>query len=103
MTTGECTTDQATDGAGLPVGAPRVGGRSWPAAMMPRIIVIQGSLDLDPDDADKFEAIVLPLQRASATEPGCISYHFSRDLEVPGRFRVAECWESDDALKVHFT
>jgi quinol monooxygenase YgiN len=67
------------------------------------MIVIQGHLDFDPDDADAFEALVLPLQKHSATEPGCVSYHFSRDLEVPGRFRVAECWEDDDALKVHFT
>ena len=67
------------------------------------MIVIQGYLDIDPQDADAFVALVLPLQRASLAEPGCISYQFSRDLEVDGRFRVAECWESDDALKVHFT
>jgi len=67
------------------------------------MIVINGQLDFQPEDADKFVDIVLPLQRASLQEPGCIAYHFSRDLEVPGRFRVAECWESDDHLKVHFT
>jgi quinol monooxygenase YgiN len=66
------------------------------------MIVIQGFLDFHPDDADKFEALVLPLQKASATEPGCVSYHFSRDLEVPGRFRVAECWENDSDLGPHF-
>jgi quinol monooxygenase YgiN len=70
---------------------------------MRRMIVINGHLDLDPEDADKFVEIVVPLQRASLQEPGCIGYHFSRDLEVPGRFRVAECWESDEHLKVHFT
>ena len=67
------------------------------------MILIQGYLDIDPQDADAFAALVMPLQRASLLEPGCLSYHFTRDLEVDGRFRVAECWESDDALKVHFT
>ena len=52
--------------------------------------------------ADAFEALVLPLQKASATEPGCVSYFFARDLEVPGRFRVAECWENDSDLGPHF-
>jgi quinol monooxygenase YgiN len=67
------------------------------------MIVIQGYLDFHPDDADKFVEVILPLQKASAVEPGCISYHFSRDIEVPGRFRVAECWESENDLQVHFT
>jgi quinol monooxygenase YgiN len=66
------------------------------------MIVIQGYLDFHPDDADAFAALVMPLQRASATEPGCVSYHFARDLEVPGRFRVAECWEHDEDLVPHF-
>jgi quinol monooxygenase YgiN len=66
------------------------------------MIVIQGYLDFHPDDADGFEALVLPLQAASANEPGCVSYHFSRDLAVPGRFRVAECWENDSDLGPHF-
>jgi len=69
---------------------------------MHAMLVITGYLDIDPADADKFEALVLPLQAASAKEPGCVSYHFSRDLEVPGRFRVAECWESDADLATHF-
>lgn len=67
------------------------------------MIVINGYLDLDPQDADAFEALVLPLQRASLQEPGCIAYHFARDLEVAGRFRVAECWESDEHLATHFS
>ena len=66
------------------------------------MIVIIGYLDFHPDDADKFAALVKPLQEASLKEPGCVSYHFSRDLEVPGRFRVAECWENDADLGPHF-
>jgi quinol monooxygenase YgiN len=67
-----------------------------------RMIVIIGYLDLDPADADAFESLVLPLQEASLAEHGCVSYHFSRDLAVPGRFRVAECWENDADLGPHF-
>ena len=66
------------------------------------MIVIQGFLDFDPQDSDAFVALVLPLQTASLTEPGCVSYHFSKDLEVAGRFRIAECWENDADLGPHF-
>ena len=66
------------------------------------MIVIIGYLDFHPDDADKFAALVKPLQEASNKEPGCVSYHFTRDLETPGRFRVAECWENDTDLVPHF-
>ncbi len=36
-------------------------------------------------------------------EAGNISYTFSADLEEPGLFHVFEQWESDEALKAHFT
>jgi quinol monooxygenase YgiN len=66
------------------------------------MIVIQGHIDVHPDDSSAFEALVVPMQQASNAEAGCVSYFFSRDLETPGRFRLAECWESEDALAAHF-
>ena len=66
------------------------------------MIVIQGHLDVHPDDATAFEALVVPMQQASTAENGCVSYVFSRDLEVAGRYRLAECWESEEALAAHF-
>ena len=66
------------------------------------MIVIQGHLDVHPDDSAAFEALVVPMQQASSAEAGCVSYVFSRDLETPGRYRLAECWDSQEALDAHF-
>jgi len=66
------------------------------------MIVIQGHFDIHPDDTAAFEALVVPMQQASTAEAGCVSYVFSKDLETAGRYRLAECWESEDALGAHF-
>lgn len=66
------------------------------------MIVIQGHFDVQSDHCEAFEALVVPMQQASSAEDGCLSYVFSKDLEVPGRYRLAECWESDAALDAHF-
>lgn len=66
------------------------------------MIVIQGHLDVHPDDAAAYEALLVTMQQASNAEAGCVSYFFSRDLETPGRYRIAECWESEEALAAHF-
>ncbi len=66
------------------------------------MIVIQGHFDVQPDHCAAFEALVVPMQQASSAEDGCHSYVFSKDLETPGRYRLAECWETEEALAAHF-
>jgi hypothetical protein len=66
------------------------------------MIVIQGYFDVPAEHCAAFEALVVPMQQASSAEAGCVSYVFSRDLETPGRYRLAEAWESEEALTAHF-
>jgi quinol monooxygenase YgiN len=57
-------------------------------------------------DAAKREALVLVGQAvaaASRTEAGCISYRLYEDTEVENEFVFVEEWDSDEALKLHFT
>ena len=66
------------------------------------MIVIQGYFDVHAEDCSAFEGLVVPMQQASNAEDGCVSYFFSKDLEVAGRYRLAECWDSQAALDAHF-
>jgi quinol monooxygenase YgiN len=66
------------------------------------MIVIAGNVSLDPAQREKAVAAASEMMRDTRTEPGCISYTFSADLEVPGRFLIFEEWESDEALRAHF-
>jgi quinol monooxygenase YgiN len=67
------------------------------------MIVIAGHVALDPAQHEKAVAAAREMMRETRRERGCISYTFSADLEEPGRFRIFEEWESDEALRAHFT
>ena len=66
------------------------------------MIVIAGQVALDPAQHGNAVAAACEMMRETRRESGCISYTFSADLEEPGRFRIFEEWESDDALRAHF-
>ncbi len=66
------------------------------------MIVIAGHIRLDPSRRDDAVAAALEVMRETAKEPGCISYTFSADLGDPGRFRIFEEWDSQEALDAHF-
>lgn len=65
------------------------------------MIVVTGTTELHPDDADKAVGYALEVMRETSREKGCIVYRFYRDLENPGLFRVYEEWETEDDLKAH--
>jgi quinol monooxygenase YgiN len=67
------------------------------------MIVIAGHVALDPAQHEQAVAAAREMMRETRRENGCISYTFSADLEAPGRFRIFEEWESDEALRAHFT
>ena len=67
------------------------------------MIVIAGHVALDPARRDAAIAAAREMMRETRREPGCISYTFSADLDEPGRFRIFEEWEGDEALRAHFT
>lgn len=66
------------------------------------MIIVSGIIELDPSDHDRFVDLVGPLVSATTAEPGCISYEFFVASGDPGRFRVFEEWQDDDALAAHF-
>ena len=67
------------------------------------MIVIAGHVVLDPKQREKAEAAAREMMSETRKEKGCLSYTFSADLEEAGRFRIFEEWESDEALRAHFT
>jgi quinol monooxygenase YgiN len=66
------------------------------------MIVIEGRLTVDPADRDTVAALMIPMSEASEAEDGCLQYRFSEEVGRPGQFRLAEIWESEDALGAHF-
>jgi hypothetical protein len=65
------------------------------------MLIIAGTLDVDPARRDEFLAGRADALRASQAEPGCLDYIMSADPLEPGRVRLFERWEHKDALKVH--
>jgi quinol monooxygenase YgiN len=66
------------------------------------MIVVAGHVTLDPAQREPAIAAAREMMRETCKEAGCISYTFSADLDEPGRFRIFEEWESDEALRAHF-
>jgi quinol monooxygenase YgiN len=66
------------------------------------MIVIAGHFVLDPSKREQAVGAAREMMSETRKEPGCISYTFSADLDEPGRFRIFEEWESDEALTAHF-
>jgi quinol monooxygenase YgiN len=66
------------------------------------LLVIAGQIEIDPAHREVAVAAAIDMMEATRREPGCISYTFSGDLADPGRFRLFEEWESQEALDAHF-
>lgn len=65
------------------------------------MILVTGTLDIDPDARKEFIAATQELMTATRAEAGCAHYAFSADLDDDGRFYVAERWESEEAMGAH--
>ena len=67
------------------------------------MIIIAGTIDLDPDRRDACVAASTPIQKATRNdEPGCLAYCFAPDPVVDGRIQVYELWEDQASLAAHF-
>jgi quinol monooxygenase YgiN len=67
------------------------------------MIIIAGTIDLDPDRRDECLAATAHLQAATrADEPGCLAYCFAADPCVEGRIQVYELWADTESLAAHF-
>ncbi len=65
------------------------------------MILIAGTITLDPDKVDEALAAIVPLMQATHAEEGGDDYVLSADPATPGCIRIFERWADDDALKAH--
>ena len=66
------------------------------------MLIIAGSIQIDPDHMDRAVAAIGPMGEATRAEQGCEDYVFSVNPHVPGELRVFERWTDGDALEAHF-
>jgi quinol monooxygenase YgiN len=69
---------------------------------MPTRIIISGTVDMPPENVAPALESARPLIEGALTEPGCQDYDWCPDPRIPGRIRVFERWESEEALAEHF-
>jgi quinol monooxygenase YgiN len=66
------------------------------------VIVIAGTIEIDPAKKDEAAAAALEIMRETHKEEGNLAYAFSQDLEDDGLIHIFEKWESQEALDFHF-
>jgi len=69
---------------------------------MPTRIIISGYIDMPPENTQQAIESARPLIEGALTEEGCLDYDWCPNPLVPGRIRVFERWESEEALAGHF-
>jgi quinol monooxygenase YgiN len=66
------------------------------------MIVIAGTVRIDPANQREAVAAARDIMSATRQETGCVSYTFSSDLEEEGLFHVFEQWQAQEHLDAHF-
>lgn len=54
-------------------------------------------------DLSHVQDALAELERATATEPGCLSFRILQSEKTPGQFVLWEVWTDRAALDAHFT
>jgi quinol monooxygenase YgiN len=62
------------------------------------MLIIAGSVRIDPADRDAFVAAHLDLVRRARQAPGCLDVAITADPLEPDRVNTFEQWESEEAL-----
>ena len=65
-------------------------------------IIISGTVDIDPEQMEAAMTAAKPLIEGALTQEGIMDYDWCPDPLTPGRIRVFERWESQQALENHF-
>ena len=65
------------------------------------MIVISGTLVLDPSKVDDFLTACAALEDETRSEAGCSAYGYWPSPREPGTVLVFEEWSDDDALNAH--
>lgn len=67
------------------------------------MLIVAGTLNVDPADREKFLASRLDSIAHTRTEKGNVQYSFAADAVDPSCVRVFEVWESEEDLAAHLT
>ena len=65
------------------------------------MLIIEGWLQLASGEFDKVAEAARTMVAETNREAGCLSYSFARDIADPDLIRIAERWESQEALAAH--
>lgn len=65
------------------------------------MIIVIGWVRLEAGELEKLHDAAIAMLEETRKEAGCISYTYSRALEEPDVMRIAEIWESQEALTAH--
>lgn len=65
------------------------------------MIVIAGTVRLDPDRLNQARPAMAKMMAASRAEDGCLAYSYALDVEDPGLLRVFEIWRDGPAFEAH--
>ena len=72
------------------------------AALQSGMIIVSGIMTVGPSSHDRLVELARTVATESLKEPGCRAYGLWADPDVPGRFRIFEEWDSQEALTEHF-
>lgn len=64
-------------------------------------LVINGTMEIAPEDREKFSALVQQNVAQTVGKPGCIHYAFAADVRNPNIFHNIEAWANRAALDAH--
>jgi quinol monooxygenase YgiN len=67
------------------------------------MIIVAGTFDVAPEHREELLTLAEPLMRGTHAEPGNLDYVLTADRLDPGRVRLFERWETDEALAAHRT
>ena len=67
------------------------------------MLIITGTIRIDPDRLDAARPVMAQMIEASRAEAGCLDYAYAQDIGDPGLIRVFERWQDQAALDRHFT
>ena len=65
------------------------------------MVIVAGTIELDPDQREAFLAGRIDGMRTSRAERGCLEYTLSADPTDPGRVMLFERWARQEDLDAH--
>lgn len=65
------------------------------------MLVLAGSVRIDPERRDHVVGAAVEVMQQTRTQPGCISFVVSADLEDPGVLHVFQEWETAESFDRH--